>query len=222
MFEDYKEEIATIGSVVTILQFFAGLPMCYVIVRKGKTGDVSGFPFVAGCLGCAMWLTYGLMLNDGPMTYCNIVGTTLQGAYAITYYLYANPKSVIRRQIVGSLIVYVVTFSYKVTADDYENAKYIVGLVCCLMTILFCAAPLTQLSMVLKTRSTASLPFGIIFFGFVVTFLWFLYGLAIHDPFVQVPNATGAVIAGLQLLLFVVFPSKHNKHVLADEKELLS
>ena len=42
--------------------------------RKGTTGEASGLPFIAGALNCSVWLKYGLLINDTPMTYVNTIG----------------------------------------------------------------------------------------------------------------------------------------------------
>jgi hypothetical protein len=42
----------------------------------------------------------------------------------------------------------------------------------------------------------------------LVTIMWFLYGFALNDAFIQVPNAIGALISGVQLYLFVIYPNE--------------
>lgn len=60
------------------------------------------------------------------------------------------------------------------------------GVSCCIVTILFFAAPLASLMHVMKVKSSESLPFPIILSTFVVSLQWFLYGIIINDKFVQV------------------------------------
>ncbi|KAK3872196.1 hypothetical protein Pcinc_022712, partial [Petrolisthes cinctipes] len=83
-----------------------------------------------------------------------------------------------------------------------------VGLLCCVGSIVFCAAPLISLTEVFRTQCTDVLPFPLILATFLVTGLWWLYGLILQNPFVQYPNLIGCGLAGFQLLLFVVYPNK--------------
>lgn len=82
------------------------------------------------------------------------------------------------------------------------------GYLCCIVTVVFFAAPLTMLMHVVRVRNSESLPFPLIASTFVVSLQWFVYGLLIDDTFVQVPNLLGCLLAGAQLALFVVYPSR--------------
>ena len=87
--------------------------ICLGIRRKGASGDISGFPFIAGVLGfvlitptytwwikvilpsyfrCSLWLRYGMLMRDSAMIVVNAVGLALQLCYVFMYYLYATNK----------------------------------------------------------------------------------------------------------------------------------
>ncbi|XP_054715659.1 sugar transporter SWEET1-like isoform X2 [Uloborus diversus] len=68
-----------------------------------------------------------------------------------------------------------------------------------------------QRKQVFRTRSTETLPFSIIFATFVVTVLWFFYGILIQDFFIQIPNFLGALLSGFQLCLFAFFMPKSSQ-----------
>lgn len=60
---------------------------------------------------------------------------------------------------------------------------------------------------VVATQSTASMDFGLSVMAAIVSSLWALYGAAMSDPFVLVPNAIGSVLGFAQVALFFVFPT---------------
>lgn len=62
----------------------------------------------------------------------------------------------------------------------------IIGLLCCFVTVLFFAAPLTMLLHVIKIKNVESLPFPLILSNFFVSLEWFVYGCLISDAFLQV------------------------------------
>ena len=57
---------------------FLKIKICLQVIRghkrRGTTGEASGLPFIAGALNCSVWLKYGLLINDTPMTYVNTIG----------------------------------------------------------------------------------------------------------------------------------------------------
>nr|XP_027213416.1 sugar transporter SWEET1-like [Penaeus vannamei] len=115
----------------------------------------------------------------------------------------------VRRQMtvlfgVAGVVLYYVFFS----GVGVEEIKPKVGLMCCVASVIFCAAPLISLTEVFRTQCTEALPFPLILATFLVTGLWWLYGITIQNGFVQYPNLIGCGLSGFQLLLFTVYPSK--------------
>nr|CAD7395639.1 unnamed protein product [Timema cristinae] len=150
--------------------------------------------------GCSLWLRYGFFIRDNSIILVNTFGASLQLAYVITYYLYCVKKSLVCRQMFTACTVLV----YE---TDLIVAKHRVGLLCCFVTIIFFAAPLTMLAHVIRVKSAETLPFSLILATFVVSAQWFLYGYLLNDFFIQVPNALGTALSGFQLSLFVIYRS---------------
>lgn len=205
--EDYQNLISVTATISTIVQFMTGIPICRNIKRKGTTEGVSGVPFLAGVLGCVLWLRYGSILQDTTMILVNFIGLIFQMSYSVFYYLYTIPKRPFQKQVLIVFTIISVTMLYITTEINLDIAKFRLGLICCTTTILFCSAPLASLGEVMRTRCTESLPFHLILATVIVAGQWFLYGVAIHDPFVMIPNFIGCLIASFQLALFGFFPS---------------
>ncbi|CAL4189876.1 unnamed protein product [Meganyctiphanes norvegica] len=210
--KDHKELIATLATIVTIAQFLSGIEICRKIVKQGATGEISGFPFVVGVFSCSMWVTFTYLLGDMAMLITNSIGFMLQAIYLAIYLHYCiSPGSwySVRRQMVllfstSAAMLYYVFF----TARDPELAETRVGLMCCFGSIIFSASPLFSVAEVFKTHCTECLPFPLILSTFIVTCLWWMYGLILKNGFVQYPNLIGFCLASFQLTLFLVFPSK--------------
>lgn len=64
----------------------------------------------------------------------------------------------------------------------------LLGIICCTVTVLFFAAPLTMLLHVIRVKNSDSLPFPMILTSFFVCLQWFIYGVIIQDTFIQVRN----------------------------------
>jgi len=108
--------------------------------------------------------------------------------------------------MLGVLVIIVYTF-----IEDPELIEFRYGILTTVLMLLLVASPFAQLvseeiflihqicradslllivsglqGEVIKTKSTETLPFPIILSGTVVCFLWFLHGVIIENPFVQV------------------------------------
>lgn len=212
-FDDLKDVIAISCSLCSILQFLSGTLVCQKFVQKGSTGEASPFPFVSGCLSTILWLRYGFLIQERSIILVNTVGATLCLAYCVTFYLYSIKKSIVVRQFglcLFILIVIIAYSSYNVDANQ-ELIRQRIGTICCVMTVIFFAAPFTSLLHVCKVQSTESLPFPMIVTNFVVSLQWFIYGILIQDTFVQIPNVLGSVFSALQLSLFCIYPKKYKQ-----------
>ncbi|CAH1374698.1 unnamed protein product [Tenebrio molitor] len=161
--------------------------ICLKIVRNKSSGDISSFPFVSGCLSTSLWLRYGFFINERSIILVNTIGASLFFAYVITFFIYSIKKSVVIRQGVSCCFLLVATLLYVENKENFEEAKKCLGIVCCVVTILFFAAPLASLLHVIKMKNSESLPFPIIFASFVVSMQWLIYGYILKDTFIQVP-----------------------------------
>lgn len=213
------EEIANLQDVVgkaatvfTIIMFLTGVQICLKIRKQGSTTDISSFPFVAGLISASLWLQYGLFVQDKVVVMVNIIGVTLQLFYVLCYYIFTPIRATLHRQIIFTCIALIIYYGYlNNIIDNQDTATLVSGLTACCAGLIFCASPLTSLAEVRKNKSVESLPFLLILFTFIVTSLWFFYGLLAHDSFIQIPNLLGCIIAGFQLLLFVVYPSRRHE-----------
>jgi hypothetical protein len=63
---------------------------------------------------------------------------------------------------------------------------------------------------VINSKSTASMVLSSSFIMWVNSFSWFLYGWTLEKPDVMIylPNLIGFGLASIQMLLFVIYPSK--------------
>ena len=72
--EDYKDLVSLSATIATVINFLTGIQIIRGYIRKGSTGEASGLPFVAGSLNCAIWLKYGLLIDDYTMKLVNTIG----------------------------------------------------------------------------------------------------------------------------------------------------
>lgn len=216
----FQDVLGTSATISTVLQFLTGSVICHRYIRKKSTGETSGFPFVSGFLSCFLWLKYGMLTDEHVVIFVNIVGSVLFFSYVLIYFTFSINKRVVIRQFLAACIFIMLCTVYTTYESNVEKAVTVTGLVCCCVGVLFFASPLTKLAHVIHTKNTESLPFPIIIASFFVSLQWFVYGLLIDDRFIQIPNLLGCLLSSVQLLLYVIYPSRSSYGVTPAYQQL--
>lgn len=152
-----------------------------------------------------MWLKYGLLTNENSIVLVNSIGAVLFFIYTIIYYIFTVNKTSMLRQVFLTMLVILGVIIYTNQDDNYVRSSFVLGdyalinyfketilkkiflgIICCFVTVLFVAAPLSLLMHVIRVKNTDCLPFPLILMAFVVSLLWFIYGILIIDLFLQV------------------------------------
>ena len=63
----------SVGDVAAICTTFCWVPQALKIIREKRTEGISLVTQCVYTLGIALWAAYGLLLNDRPILYANIV-----------------------------------------------------------------------------------------------------------------------------------------------------
>lgn len=189
-----------------------GIQICYGIIKKGGTGDMSPFTFISYFVSCAVWLKYGITQHLPVVIAVNAYGATLNFIYTIIFYRYSTKKDQFHRFLfIGAVMLFSPLMYIKFYETDTKVAMEYLGSYCVLLTVIGYGAPLVSLTDVIRSRSTESLSFSLIVANFMVAVLWTVYGGLIKDKYVQAPNVLGGVLALLQLSLFIIYPRSQLK-----------
>jgi MtN3 and saliva related transmembrane protein len=62
-----------IGMIGASLTTFAFLPQAIKTIRTKNTRDLSLFMFLLSGTGVIMWLIYGILINDLPIIFANVI-----------------------------------------------------------------------------------------------------------------------------------------------------
>uniref|UniRef100_A0A1B0BR72 Sugar transporter SWEET1 n=1 Tax=Glossina palpalis gambiensis TaxID=67801 RepID=A0A1B0BR72_9MUSC len=118
-----------------------------------------------------------------------------------------NKKSHVKQFLFIVLALFGIILYDNSLMDTQQSQKFM-GIVCCIVTVCFFAAPLINLLHVIRIKNSESLPFPMIIMSFLVSIQWLVYGIIISDTFIQLPNFLGCILSMLQLCLFVCYPPK--------------
>ena len=107
-----------------------------------------------------------------------------------------------------SLTIWLSLLSF-MTMSSLQTAKMeiIVGLVVNVNLVFFYGAPLSTIQTVIATKNSISIHRTTLFMVNFNTFFWLIYGMAIMDFFIFIPNLCGFILGIIQVALCIKYPS---------------
>lgn len=108
------------------------------------------------------------------------------------------------------LLLSFVVFAYQ---NDLDQQTLIIGLAVNANLIFFYGAPLSKIATVLTDKSSKSIHVPTMVCSLINGSLWFVYGVAVRDFYIAVPNGFGAALGVLQLVLCLAFPRHKSKRL---------
>ncbi|KAK3758415.1 hypothetical protein RRG08_058685 [Elysia crispata] len=211
---DWVSTLSVLATVTSFATQFVGLEICFRIVQRGSSSDVSPTPFVIFFVSACVWLKYGLMMSISNVVLTSSLGAVLQFLYICVYYLYTTKRHSFHRLCVLGVGILFLPLCY-VNYYEYQPdlATRNLGLYCCALSILCYASPLATVADVIKSQSTESISFPLCFMNFLCAVEWALYGIAINDQYVTFPNALGGLLGLIQFILFGLYGfKKRSRH----------
>lgn len=200
------EWITTFTSFIVQLM---GIDICFMIYKKGGTGNISAFPFVANFTCASLWLRYGIMQNLQVMIITQTSSTLLNFMYLAMFYYYTSKKTpFIRTMFINMAFIFAVLYYLKYQQTDFNTASSHLGILSAILSVLAYGSPLASLKDVILAKSTECLSFLYIVSNVIVAFEWVVYGWLLHDIYVQISNFLGFCLGLVQLSLFCIYPSK--------------
>jgi solute carrier family 50 protein (sugar transporter) len=177
--------------------------------RKTLTlGSLNPAPFVSIFLNCVLWASYGLMKHDIYLFLSNSQGVVLGCFFTLTALQLADAagRRLLERAFVACMaLLLLIALLAGFAAASRSTAEKIVGACCTLAALAFYAAPLSTLAEVVRTKNAASLSLPLCLASLANAALWSVYGAAMSDPAILVPNLPGILCAALQLVLIQRF-----------------
>lgn len=172
------------------------------------------------CLG---WTIYGVLKGDYFIFMSNCFPTVLGIVLCLTAVHIlehtdcdSNPKDQIIRLRVEGILIFGASFWMSVAfviglvLKDEKHVEFkelLVGALCDVCTLIFYAAPLTNLAEVIEKKDSSTLYAPAISVNLLSSVLWFLYGLlGIHEAVVWIPSAMGMLLCLFQLFICWYYP----------------
>lgn len=201
--------LGILGNILSILVFSSPLPTFWRIFKRKSTEDFKGLPYICTLLSTLLWTYYGLIKPGGTLILTiNAAGTVFQSFYLIVFLIYAPKGRKARTGLLAFLldgVCFGVIFMATMIGTHGTNRVFAVGAICSGISVSMYASPLIALKAVVRTKSVEFMPFFLSLFLFLNGGVWSLYALLVKDVFVEVPNAIGFFLGGVQLALYVYY-----------------
>lgn len=105
--------------------------------------------------------------------------------------------------VLWMVIVSIIAFA---TTLPFDTTTFIVGVCNNIILVFFYGAPLSTIWTILKDRNTASLHIPTMILNTLNGTFWMIYGIAVMDYFLILPNGLGACLGCIQIVLCFMFP----------------
>ena len=213
-----------IGMTLANVMFFSGVPAMLRCKREGSLGDMNPAPFPVVLANCVGWMGYAILAQDYFVFFGAAPGSIIGLFFTIVGYgltPHGSDMRIYLEKVVSLLSVALVAVVFYVgfaarwlprsesgddSGDSVEHKRFIMGLFCNAVLVLYYSSPLTTIRTVLVEKNAKTLYAPTCAANAVNGAAWATYGFALGDFYLVAPNAVGAALGVVQLLLIRIFP----------------
>lgn len=203
--------VAALGGVVGLALFLSPSKAVLRARSERVLGDLNPLPFTTLTANCVGWVAYSFVTDDALVYWPNALGFLLGMFYTFSCYGLADTKTRDRQLAIVlffSVVLMVVGAVGTLGDLSQDDLKLLWGYTSNAILLLFYSSPLSTILLVLRTRNSSSLQLPLSVMNIINGSLWLVYGIAISDLFIAVPNGVGAVLGVVYCILICMFPRR--------------
>ncbi|ETO67575.1 hypothetical protein F442_15362 [Phytophthora nicotianae P10297] len=204
--------LRVLTTATAILVSFAPLPDFWRIHKNRCTGEVSILPVVLLFANCYMWVLYAYLVdNIFPLFAVTLLGITTSIVFICIYYRWTkNRLYVVKVCSIALVLLAIGTLYYILATNGVTNqseaaVEKTLGFIAVAFNLVLYASPLETMKTVVQTKNASSVPISISSTFLVNAVLWVIFAVAVSDMFVLVPNAIGAFLCAIQVMLYIIY-----------------
>ncbi|KAF4317713.1 hypothetical protein BBO99_00007967 [Phytophthora kernoviae] len=208
--------IQALASIFSVAMILSSAPDIYCIHKRQDTGEVALFPLVGLWLNCHMLMLYGLATADYfPLFATYLFGDVMSIVYIVVFFRWTKARAYAVKAIGATFVIVALAAAYTilgmagVTGQSTDGVGLVTGYMMAVGSVLLYVAPFETIKTVLKTRSGASIPFGMCLAGATSNVLWVVNGLLTDDTFIFFLGAVCSVLGLAQVVLYLIFRPTH-------------
>ncbi|KAF4316166.1 hypothetical protein BBO99_00008338 [Phytophthora kernoviae] len=208
--------IFKIITIITTIFMRVSLLPDFQRMRKNKsTGDMSVMPCIMLYTNCYLlcWYAY-LVSNIVPLFLTAALGVVTGAILAYFFYRWTIHKRYVMKMFIISGVIILLETIYGVigvlgfTGQDRSSMGTAMGIIVVVSSIGLYGSPMATIRRVIQTKTSSSMPFTMGVVNVINSFCWVVYAILVDDIFILVPNAAGALLGSVQLILTFIYPRK--------------
>ncbi|CAI5708352.1 unnamed protein product [Peronospora destructor] len=184
------------------------------IYKTKNTGEVQILPVVMLFANCVVlgWFGY-LSENIFPLFVTAVFGLVTCGGFIAVFYRYTDDKRSAHKIGAVALAVIILVCLYGAiglagfTGQSKSSMATAMGAFSVATSIGLYSSPLATIKRVVRSKSTASMPFTLCLANFFSSVCWTVYAILIMDVWILLPNIVGCVLTMIQLALYIIYPT---------------
>lgn len=195
--------VPTCGNLLALVMLLSPFPAVLRIRRTGDLGDMNPLPYPMTCINSVAWVAYGMAGRNPYVFPANCAGFVSGLFFTLTAYPLAKRKS--QDQMMGLLLLAAAHFlvmglvSCYGTYGSTKGTEKLWGMNAVVILMLYYFIPLSTMVNIVRSRNAASIYPPLAVTAIANGTMWTVYGLAVADINLWLPNMFGAVIGVVQL-----------------------
>ncbi|POM66734.1 Hypothetical protein PHPALM_17349 [Phytophthora palmivora] len=157
-------------------------------------------------------MLYGWATADYfPLFTTYLFGDIMSVVYLAVFFQWTKQRAYALKAIGASFLVVVITTTYTIlgmtgaTGQTTDQVGLVTGYMMAVGSVLLYISPFETIKTVLKTRSGASIPFGMCLAGATSNVLWMINGLLTNDIFIFLLGTVCASLGFVQVVLYLIY-----------------
>ena len=190
--------------------------------KKKDLGDLNPFPFALIVNSQLGWILYAVLTRDYFIFLSSCFPFILGVILCMTaiHILERGVQHDSREKLLRLRLEYVLFSSmcywmlmifitcFILSPQNLSFSILIVGISSDISSLLYCAAPLSTIAEVIRTKDSSSLFTPSILISAVNSALWFLYGyFGVHSALIYIPNVIGVILCVIELIVRAIYPA---------------
>eukprot|EP00743_Colponemidia_sp_Colp-15_P006039 GILK01006489.1.p1 GENE.GILK01006489.1~~GILK01006489.1.p1 ORF type:complete len:244 (-),score=23.54 GILK01006489.1:65-796(-) len=185
-----------IGTASTVLMWGSVVPMLRTAYKLGDNSAVPEKIFLATCINCSLWLSYGFKVWEPAIYIVNTIGFCMDFSF-LAFWHHLNPEKTRGWDRFffryGLPLVALVVFEF--AAISATVLAWLAVIACLVMY----SSPLQNMLKALKTVDPTLVPLSTCIMAASTSFIWAVYGAIIDNMFMCVPSVLGLALAVTQI-----------------------
>ena len=212
--------VPSLAVFVNVAMWVSALPAILNARITKNLGDLNPLPLAVMFVQCVGWVMYGGIIKDYFIYFANLPGVCLGLFYVISAIALSTKNKVGEVEsynyrsgewfLIGGVLFWLIVGLIVMSVEKALGETFLGG-VCMSGALLYYIAPLSSAWVVITTKNSASLYLPMLIANLVNAALWFIYGFYIGNVFIYGPNAAGATLSFIQIILSQSYPNKNKE-----------